>query len=374
MKNWRWILCSSVLRDNVKNVSSYMSQALLGTTHINLFVGKKPLRYARCFLFVWLFCLFCLLGLSVLLMTFLLMPYRLVTVQLLLIFKKVICLHVNNEGPWQWISSPQLFFSSHIALMLRAPGRDTEVFCPQAAQGQQTCRYCVVGVQLEVQTALQLRYLKYIKEKVIPLACDTEALYKSPFKFSPVLPSQKLSIQLQFANFTPSKPCLREGCCLGHQKGMQPAPGMLPLWREGERERGILWNSAHLWEGGSGVGFCSSMLVSESSVKEFLSFPPPPALENQNCSYGHLSIRTAYNACCEFYFEARSRTSLKLVVITEFPEDAAGWGSFLSIINGILMQDEDLPSCRYRFSLSNQCCPKSCKIKEQELNQRENVR
>lgn len=75
-----------------------MSQALLGTTHINLFVGKKPLRYARCFLFVWLFCL---LGLSVLLMTFLLMPYRLVTVQLLLIFKKVICLHVNNEGPWQ---------------------------------------------------------------------------------------------------------------------------------------------------------------------------------------------------------------------------------------------------------------------------------
>lgn len=76
--------------------------------------------------------------------------------------------------------------------MLRAPGRDTEVFCPQAAQGQQTCRYCVVGVQLEVQTALQLRYLKYIKEKVIPLACDTGALYKSPFKFSPVLPSQKL--------------------------------------------------------------------------------------------------------------------------------------------------------------------------------------
>lgn len=71
-----------------------------------------------------------------------------------------------------------------------------------------------------------------------------------------------------------------------------------------------------------------------------------------------------------FVFEARSRTSVKLVVITEFPEYAGGGGSFLSCSHGILMQNEDLPSCRYRLRLSNQHCPNSCKIAEQELNQR----
>lgn len=55
-----------------------------------------------------------------------------------------------------------------------------------------------------------------------------------------------------------------------------------------------------------------------------------------------------------FVFEATSRTSLHLAVIKEFPEDAGGGGSFLSFTHGILMQNEDLPSCRYRLSLSNQ--------------------
>lgn len=76
----------------------------------------------------------------------------------------------------------------------------------------------------------------------------------------------------------------------------------------------------------------------------------------------------------DFVFEARSRTSLKLVLIKEFPEGAGGGGSFLSFIHGILMQNDDLPSCRYRLSLSNQRCPNSHRIAELELNQRESAR
>lgn len=55
-----------------------------------------------------------------------------------------------------------------------------------------------------------------------------------------------------------------------------------------------------------------------------------------------------------FVFEARSRTSLKLVIINEFPRDTGGGGSFLPFTHGILIQNEDLPSYRYRLNLSNQ--------------------
>ena len=76
---------------------------------------------------------------------------------------------MNNEGPWQQISPPQLFVSSHIALpdvkdILEWHQGGTEVFCPQAAQGQHVSRCvskcCVIRMQLEVQNVPQLRYLK----------------------------------------------------------------------------------------------------------------------------------------------------------------------------------------------------------------------
>lgn len=93
MKNWRWILCSSVLWDNVKNLGACMSQALLGIDHINLFVGKAA---HMCTLGVFFFSFFLMLGLSVL-MALLLLPYRLVTVWLLPIFKKMICVWTTKD-------------------------------------------------------------------------------------------------------------------------------------------------------------------------------------------------------------------------------------------------------------------------------------
>lgn len=131
------------------------------------------------------------------------------------------------------------------------------------------------------------------------------------------------------------------------------------------------WHSARLSGGGSGVCFHFIMLVFKSSGKEsFFS----PLLGNSLFTKTAVKdiLIFAMNITCavSFVFEARSRPSIKLVVITEFPEYAGGGGSFLSCSHGILMQNEDLPSCRYRLSLSNQRCPNSCKIAEQELDER----